>query len=162
MLAVLIPFFFFFFFFFFFSLSLTHTLSLSLSPSPSLEMSGVGVGSVTMDSSVKLVDDKPSLTADINQGVDITVWSQTGDFSAMGYIVDQLDSLIDEWFPGNRNQGVCCNRENFGNNAVLALCMPVLQQERSGVTLCSLHDLHLCLPCLIIIFVHIPAVNSVP
>ena len=34
------------------------------------------------------------------QGVDITVWSSNGDFSAMGYIVDHLDSLIDEWFPG--------------------------------------------------------------
>ena len=34
------------------------------------------------------------------QGVDITVWSSEGDFSAMGYVVDQMDALIDEWFPG--------------------------------------------------------------
>lgn len=33
-------------------------------------------------------------------GVDITVWSQYEDFSAMGYITDQLDSLIEEWYPG--------------------------------------------------------------
>ena len=33
-------------------------------------------------------------------GVDITVWTQCEDFSAMGYITDQLDSLIVEWYPG--------------------------------------------------------------
>lgn len=37
------------------------------------------------------------------QGVDITVWTSNGDFSAMGYVVDQIDSLIDEWFPGERS-----------------------------------------------------------
>ena len=36
----------------------------------------------------------------MQQGVDITVWSSNEDFSAMGYVVDQIDSLIDEWFPG--------------------------------------------------------------
>ena len=35
-----------------------------------------------------------------SSGVDITVWSQCEDFSAMGYVTDQLDSLIEEWFPG--------------------------------------------------------------
>jgi len=34
------------------------------------------------------------------QGVDVTVWSYNNDFSPMGYIVDQIDALIDEWFPG--------------------------------------------------------------
>ena len=48
------------------------------------EISGVAVNFDTADS----------------LGVDITVWTSCEDFSAMGYIVDQLDSLIDEWFPG--------------------------------------------------------------
>lgn len=34
------------------------------------------------------------------QGLELTVWSTTDDFSMVGYIVDQIESLIDEWFPG--------------------------------------------------------------
>jgi len=37
-----------------------------------------------------------------NKGVSITVWSKDQDFSVMGFIVDHLDMLITEWYPGNR------------------------------------------------------------
>ena len=36
---------------------------------------------------------------DAPRGVDIYVWSNNGNFSAMSYVVDQLDSLIAEEFP---------------------------------------------------------------
>ena len=33
-------------------------------------------------------------------GVAITVWSEQHDFAAIGFIVDQIDALISEWYPG--------------------------------------------------------------
>lgn len=33
-------------------------------------------------------------------GAAITVWSTDRDFSVMGFIVDHLDMLITEWYPG--------------------------------------------------------------
>ena len=36
-----------------------------------------------------------------NKGVAITVWSLEEDFSVMGFIVDHLDMLITEWYPGS-------------------------------------------------------------
>lgn len=35
-----------------------------------------------------------------NEGVAISVWSKEQDFSVMGFIVDHLDMLITEWYPG--------------------------------------------------------------
>ncbi|KXJ22658.1 leucine-rich repeat serine/threonine-protein kinase 1 [Exaiptasia diaphana] len=34
------------------------------------------------------------------EGVSIEVWSSFRDFSVMGFIVDQVDALISEWYPG--------------------------------------------------------------
>ena len=34
------------------------------------------------------------------EGVSVAVWSDHGDFSVMGFIVDQIDRLISEWYPG--------------------------------------------------------------
>ena len=68
----------------------------------STEVSGVSISKMMFEASTRLVGDGIDGVPAESSGVDITVWSDNEDFSAMGYVVDQLDSLIDEWFPGVR------------------------------------------------------------
>ena len=63
-------------------------------------MSGVGVGGQYLEASATYVGEGVEKNVHGPQGVDITVWTNNEDFAAMGYVVDQIDSLIDEWFPG--------------------------------------------------------------
>ena len=32
----------------------------------------------------------------------VTVWSVEGDFSVLGFVTDQINSLISEWYPGKQ------------------------------------------------------------
>ena len=34
------------------------------------------------------------------EGVKVTVWSEEKDFSVLGFVTDQVNSLISEWYPG--------------------------------------------------------------
>ena len=50
-------------------------------------------------------------------GVAITVWSEQGDFAAVGFIVDQIDALISEWYPGEfLNVGKIETKQNAAPN----------------------------------------------
>ncbi len=40
------------------------------------------------------------------EGVMVTVWSAEKDFSVLGFVTDQVNSLISEWYPGT-NKVVC-------------------------------------------------------
>ena len=50
------------------------------------------------------------------EGVDITVHSSTYDFSWLGYLVDQVDNILKEWFPGLDEQDI------FGKEQIQRLC----------------------------------------
>ena len=52
----------------------------------------------------------------MNEGVDIVVHSNTYNFSWMGYLVDQVENVLNEWFPGLDQQDV------FGVQQVRRYC----------------------------------------
>ena len=43
---------------------------------------------------------EPMIFPDQQHGIRVTVRSHTGDFKVMGFIVDHIESLIKEWYPG--------------------------------------------------------------
>eukprot|EP00731_Ephydatia_muelleri_P016582 Em0009g1006a len=100
------------------------------------ELSGVSIGRM-FEASAILVGDGIDGTPAETSGVDITVWSDNEDFSAMGYVVDQLDSLIDEWFPGLNDfdvEGICLVQRLVMWRVPTQLCPPEVEQtpRRSG------------------------------
>lgn len=59
------------------------------------------------------------------QGLELTVWSTSDDYSIVGYIVDQIESLIDEWFPGTYEAVVNDKKCNPCSLSVLACHTPL-------------------------------------
>ena len=41
------------------------------------------------------------------EGVMVTVWSAAKDFSVLGFVTDQINSLITEWYPGMNGFSFC-------------------------------------------------------
>lgn len=88
----------------------------------SAEIAGVCINSsVHLTRSLHLAGDGDCST----QGVDVTVWSYNNDFSPMGYIVDQIDALIDEWFPGKCSVCVCSCACHVSMCGYLSICVCV-------------------------------------
>lgn len=69
-------------------------------------------------------------------GIKIICQSEVRDFSAMAFITDHVNSLIDQWFPGKRTAVIFCavlhlfNRRFFDSSPGAQYCM--LIEEPSG------------------------------
>nr|XP_002736404.1 PREDICTED: leucine-rich repeat serine/threonine-protein kinase 1-like [Saccoglossus kowalevskii] len=57
-------------------------------------------GHFIVESAIQTLPTAGHLNIGGHQGINITVASQWKDYTAMGFIVDQIDALITEWFPG--------------------------------------------------------------
>jgi hypothetical protein len=42
------------------------------------------------------------------EGVMVTVWSAEKDFSVLGFVTDQVNALISEWYPGIEKVACFC------------------------------------------------------
>lgn len=53
-----------------------------------------------MVESIKWNSRDPDQTSQSNTGILITVLSAVEDFSALGFLVDEIDNLIEDWYRG--------------------------------------------------------------
>lgn len=73
----------------------------------------------------------PGMGRERQEGISVTVWSLDGDFSSMGFIVDQIDALISEWYPGEFPFCLCGHicRGDHGEERLMKKSVPFFSQK---------------------------------